>query len=187
MAEIYDYEEHKEAPKIGDNSMARLYGLAQEQKAAEAKVTKIQQELAEAQAELDRIAGRELPDLMQDLRMTEFTLDNGTKISIKESIHTSIPKAKEDEAYEWLENNKHSGVVKRKFEIMFNRDEEAWAKKFQADLAKRKKPVNAKITRKVEPATLKALVTRELEAGKQIPLDLFGVHRRKLSTVEVKS
>jgi hypothetical protein len=187
MTQVYDYEEHKEPPKLGDNSMARLYGLAQKQKEAEALVTALQKQLADAQTALDLIAGKELPELMQELRLSDFTLDNGTKITIKESIHTSIPKARQDDAFKWLEDHGHSGVIKRQFKIAFNRDEEAWANKFQADLAKRKKPVNAVIERKVEPPTLKALVTRELEAGKTIPQDLFGVHRRKLSTVEVKS
>ena len=182
----HDYSEYHDEPKAGSNSMARLSGLARDQKKAEAKVADLQRQLQEAQEELDRIAGRELPDLMQELRLKDFTTEDGVRIEVKESIHTSIPKARQNEAFEWLEKNGHAGMIKRKFVISFNRDEEAWAKKFQADLSKRKKPVQSTIERKVEPPTLKAFVTRELEQGVDIPQELFGVHRRKLTTVEVK-
>ncbi len=181
----HDYSDYT-APTVGSNALARLAGLAHDQKLAEARVARLQQELQEAQDALMLIAERQLPELMMELRMKDFTTEDGIKIEIKESIHTSIPKAKADQAFEWLEKHGQSGMIKRKFEIAFNRDEEAWANKFRADLAKRKKPVHAKIERKVEPATLKAYVTRQLEAGVDIPQELFGVHRRKLATVEIK-
>lgn len=182
----HDYSDFSTTPQIGDNAMARLAGLAREQKLAEARVTELQRQLQEAQEELQKIAEKELPDIMQELRMKEFTTEDGIKIQIKESIHTSIPKARQDEAFEWLETHNQGGMIKREFKISFNRDEESWAKKFQADLAKRKKPVASKIERKVEPPTLKAYITRQLEAGVDIPQELFGLHRRKISTVEVK-
>jgi hypothetical protein len=180
----HDYSEF--ATPIGDNSMARLSGLAKLQKEREQRVAELQRQLQEAQDELEQIAGKELPELMQDLRLENFTTSDGITINIKESIHCSIPKARQDEAFEWLEKAGDDGMVKRKFIIAFNRDEEAWANKFRADLAKRKKPVNAIIERKVEPPTLKSYVTKKLEAGEPIPQELFGVHRRKIATVEVK-
>lgn len=183
---MHDYSDYHDAPTPGSNSMARLSGLARDQKKAEAKVAELQRQLKEAQEELERIAGKELPELMQELRLKDFTTEDGVRIEVKESIHASIPKARQDDAFEWLETHGHAGLIKRKFVVSFNRDEEAWAKKFQADLGKRKKPVHSQIERKVEPQTLKAFVTRELEQGVDIPQDLFGVHRRKLTTVEVK-
>lgn len=187
MTETHDYSEFTEPPKAGDNSMARLSGLARDQKAAEAKVARIQQELAEAQADLDKIAQKDLPELMQELRLKTFTTEDGVQIEVKESIHASIPKIKADDAFKWLEDHNDAGMIKRTVTVAFPRDEEKWAKKFLADMAKRKRPLDAKVERKVEPATLKAWATKKLEAGVDIPQDLFGIHRRKITQVEIKT
>lgn len=180
----HDYSAY--STPIGDNSMARLSGLAHKQKEAELKVAALQKQLQEAQDELEQISGRELPELMQELRLEDFTTSDGIAIKVKESIHCSIPKAREEDAFGYLEEAGDGGLVKRSFVIDFSRDEEGWANKFKADLAKRKKPVRATIKRKVEPSTLKSYVTKKLEAGATIPLELFGVHRRKVTTVEIK-
>jgi len=187
MTETHDYSEFHEAPKAGDNAMARLSGLARDQKAAEAKVAKIQQQLQEAQEELDRIAQKELPELMQELRLKDFTTEDGVTIQVKESIHASIPKSRADESFQWLEDHNNAGMIKRTVTVAFPRDEEKWAKKFLADMAKRKRPLDVKVERRVEPATLKAWVTRQLEAGVDLPQELFGIHRRKITQVEVKT
>lgn len=187
MTETHDYSEFVEPPQTGSNSMARLSGLARDQKAAEAKVARLQQELEDAQKALDKIAQKDLPELMQELRLKDFTTEDGVTIQVKESIHTSIPKARQDDAFGWLEEHNQAGMIKRQVVVSFDRDEEKWAKKFLMDMAKRKRPLNSKIDRKVEPATLKAFITRQLEAGVDIPQDLFGVHRRKITQVEVKT
>lgn len=184
---VPDYSDYKEPPKAGSNSMASLKALARKQKLAEQEVARLEDELAKAKESLKEVSERELPTLMADLQLGSFTTDDGIEISINESIHTSIPKGSEDEALTWLEKHDQSGLIKRSFVIMFNREEEAWANKFKADLAKRKKPVNAKITRKVEPQTLKAYVSKELEKGTDIPQKLFGVFRRKVSEVKIKA
>lgn len=184
---VPDYSDYKEPPKAGSNSMASLKALARKQKLAEQEVARLELELEKAKDLLKEVSERELPTLMGDLQLSKFSTDDGTELEIEESIHTSIPKGSEDEAFTWLEENDQSGLIKRSFVIMFNREEEAWANKFKADLAKRKKPVNAKITRKVEPQTLKAYVSRELERGTDIPQKLFGVFRKKRSIVKIKA
>lgn len=180
----HDYSEF-DKPAVGDNAMAQLLALAKEQVSAQEEVAILQRKLDEAQDRLRKVSEKDLPDLMQELRMTTFSTTDGVSIELNETIHTSIPKAMQDEAFGWLESHDQGGMIKRNFVISFGKDEEAWATKFRADLGKRKKPLAVKIERKVEPPTLKAFVTRQLEAGKDIPQELFGVHRRKVSKVVV--
>lgn len=182
--EAYDYSEFKEKPK--DNVLGQLAGMAQEQKADEALVARLEEELAAAKEKLKTISEVTIPKFMDDCGMKDFTTKDGLRIDIVETIRGSIPKASETQAFSWLEDHNSGRLIKREFKIEFGKDEEAWAKKFQADLAKRKRPLKATVKRAVHPQTLAAYVREQLEAGVAIPLDVFGVYRQRASKVTVK-
>ena len=182
---VPDYSEYKDGP--GDNLLARLSGLAQEQRDAEIAVEQAEEALQKAKDNLRTIRERKLPELMDEAEMTEFTTKDGLKIKVSEQIRAGIPKAKAAQAIKWLEDNGHENLVKRQFVIEFGKDEEGWAKRFAADLKRRKRPLNTKTDRKVHPQTLAAFVREQLQEGVDIPQDLLGVHRQKVSKVEVKS
>lgn len=181
----HDYSQYGDKEPVGDNAMARLTGLAADQKAAETLVEQKMKELENAKAALLKIKEHELPDLMDDLGMTEFKTTEGIKIEVEEHLRGSIPKAHEGEAFAYLENNKHDRLIKREFVISFGMGDEKWAAKFRRDLAQRKKPLNSKVKRVVAPPTLKKFVKEQLEAGVDFPLRLFGVYRQRLSKVTV--
>lgn len=178
------YDEY--APQVSSNSLAALTKLANEQAAKELEVAELQQKLEQAQRELRDIAEVRMPELMDELGMSNFTTTGGYKISIEQQISASIPKAKADEAFDWLDKNEYGGMVKREFAVSFGRDQEAWARKFAADLKKRKQPLNVSVRKKVEPMTLKKFVTDQLMEGNDIPLDLFGVFTRRVAKISHK-
>lgn len=183
----HNYDDHKvDARGPGDNILKALADLAMDQKRAELTVAKAEEALNLAKAELKRIAETDIPKLMDEAEMTEYTTKDGVKIKISEKIRGSIPKANEVKAFEWLKENKHDDLIKREFKIQFNKDEEAWAAKFVRDLNARKKKLAYEVKRAVHPSTLASFVKGQLEAGVDFPLDIFGVFRQRVSEVEVK-
>jgi hypothetical protein len=185
--DIYNYDEHKqEAAGPGDNILASLSALAMEQKRAEVAVAKAEEALALANAELKRISEHVIPDLMDVAKLTEYTSRDGIKIKIGEKIRGSIPKANEEKAFAWLTDQKHDDLIKREFKIQFGKNEEGWAKKFLADLQKRKRPLAFELKRTVHASTLASFVKGQLESGVDFPMDIFGVYRQRASTIEVK-
>lgn len=185
----YNYDDLKQddrAANSKDNILAQLAGLAMDQKQAELAVARAEEALGEAKAELARIAERAIPELMDAAEMTEYTTKDGIKIKVNETVRGSIPKDKADGAFAWLETNGHADLVKREFVIRFARAEEGWAKKFAADLKKRKKQLAYDVKRSVHANTLSAFVKGQLEAGVDFPMDLFGVFRQRVSKIEVK-
>lgn len=184
QTDTFDYSEFKDGP--GDNLLARLSGLALDQKRAEAEVARLEEELKTAQARLRDIAEHQLPALMDEAEMSEFTTKDGIKISVKEVIRGSIPASNASKAFAWLEEHGHDNLIKREFKIEFGKDEEAWAKKFARDLAKRKRPLKVQLKRTVNPRTLQAFVREQLEEGVDIPLNLFGVFRQRFSKIDFK-
>jgi hypothetical protein len=182
----YDYSAFKdETPKLGDNALAAMSKLVQDLAHAEARLAKLEQELLEEKEKIRHLKENQLPTLLEGVGMTKFeTADY--EVSLKDDIQAGISAENESAAFAWLEENGHENLIKRQFVIDFGKDEETWAKKFQADLAKRKKKLNTKTKRIVHNQTLKAFVRETMAEGTAIPLTLFGVHRRKVASVKIK-
>jgi CHAT domain-containing protein len=178
----YDYSNFKEEQPV-DSVLSQIAAKALEQKQTEAEVARLQEELQKAQDKLKDISEFQLPQLMDSIEMTKFTLKDGSEISVQEKIRASIPAAFEKEAFGWLAENKHDHLIKRQFTIEFSRDQEEWAKKFQKELSEREDPLNYKCKRSVHASTLASFVKEQLEEGVALPLDYFGVYRQRFTKI----
>ena len=181
---MHDYSDFKAGP--GDNLLAQIAATALDQKEAEAEVEKCQDALAAAQAKLRTISEVTLPALMDQAEMTTCETREGIVVKVHEKIRGSLPKGRERPAFDWLEEHGHEGLIKREFVIQFGREDEAWARKFEADLRRRKKPVAVARKDTIHPSTLASFVTEQLQNGVAIPLDAFGVHRQRTTKITLK-
>lgn len=177
-----DYTQYM-TPEPGDNALTQLTALAQEQADAEAEVARLQDELAKAQQRLRDVSEFKLPELMEELGMEEFKTRTGLKISVVEKLRGNLSKAKKPKAVEWLDEHGGAALVKRLFTIKFDKGEEAWAKKFAADLKRRKKPVRCEISEDVSTNTFVAHCRRMLEEGEEVPLEELGIYRQRVAKV----
>lgn len=181
--ETHDYGEFKEAPEVGGNLMSALTGLADEQQAAEEEVLRLETLLDEAKKNLKRISEFEIPNLLDGLE-GKIALPDGRTVTVAEKIRASLDSDKKPLAMRWLDDNGHGGLIKRKFTIEFNRDQEEWAKKFEEQLAQSETPLNVKKEHMVHWQTLDAFVREQLETGAEIPLDLIGVFRQRNTKIK---
>jgi len=175
-----DYSKYEDKKELDTNDTT--VKLNQEIEAlvlAAKKVAECEDALRRAQKSYAAIADYRIPELMEAAGYTEggvHTVRDGLSVKWIRAIRASIPVARKSEAYRWLDDNGHGGMIKRSFIISFGRDDEKWAAKFARDLMQRKKPVPLERKDKVEPSTLKAFVKDQLQEGSDLPLDLFGVH-----------
>lgn len=116
-------------------------------------------------SKIDEIQMRIIPDMMRSLGMSQFSLPDGRKVTINQSYFASIPKAKQEEAYRWLVENGHGGVIKEDVFV-------APSLKGQLDVF----GVPYRIERKVSPQTLRSLVRELTETGQNYPMDTLGVY-----------
>ncbi len=186
--EDHDYSKYQTSDIVGDNLMARLEGLAQEQLDAEKLVETMELRLKEAKAVLKFVSEKKLPELVDEAQLGESKIvtPNGIEIKVGEVIRGNIKKENEEEAFAWLEENGDGALIKRTFIIEFNKSEEAWAAKFQRDCAQRKRKLTLKRTKGVHTGTLKSFVGKALNDGVKIPMDLLGVFRQRVAKVKVK-
>lgn len=180
----YDYSEvTQETPADKTKQLSELALLMRE---TELEVEQKEAALKEAKQRFKDIAEVQLPSLMDDLGCAEFTTSNGIKITVREDIRAAIPENFLPQAIGWLEENNHGDLVKREFKILFGRNEEEWAKEFEAMLSQSDRQLNVEVKRGVHPSTLSAFVRGLLEQGEDFPQSLFGVFRQRIAKLKLK-
>jgi hypothetical protein len=112
-------------------------------------------------------------------------LADGSSVEVKPFYAARIPQAKVEEAFQWLRDNGFGDLIKNNVTLTFGRSEDNVAKSLVDELKKKGHNVNQ--TEKVEPMTLKAFVREQIQAGRNVPSDLFGVYvanKTKITTKE---
>lgn len=164
--------------------LSKLQDMAEAQAKAEAEVRRIEADLQKAREHLRDISERQLPDLMDEIGLETFKTRSGLTIKVKETIRASIPKAKAPQAFAWLKAHNFGALIKRSVSIAFGKGEDELADNFVSELES-KYGYDVDDKSNVHPATLSSFVKEKLENGEELPLDLFGVHRQRVTKIEV--
>jgi hypothetical protein len=138
--------------------------------------------LKESEALLSELT---IPNLMQQAGIAMLKLADGSSVEVKPFYAARIPSSKIEEAFSWLRSNGFGDLIKNNVTLTFGRNEDSAAKNLVEDL--RKKGHNVNQTEKVEPMTLKAFVKEQIQQGKNVPSDIFGVYvanKTKITTKE---
>lgn len=156
---------------------------AQQVAALEERIEKGTKLLAELGDKLRELTEKEIPQKFLDNQITGMQVGN-TVIKIDKFYNAKIPEGREDEAFAWLEETGNDVIIKSELSASFGKGEEEKKKREAAVNALRDAHVPFKEKRGVHPMTLKSFVKETMEAGENIPQDLFGVyvgHRAKLT------
>ena len=159
-----------EAPS--SNDLQTLSSLANDLYLAEKNVAQAEETLKAAQQKLRDISEHQIPELMDEIGVSEFTTKSGIKIAVKDNLRVSPPAARREECWDWIEENGYGEIVKRNITVALGINEEERAEELVRVL--RSEGYATAEERRVESSTLKKFVKERLEAGDSIPLDLFG-------------
>ncbi len=139
----------------------------------EDKLAKQEEELKKTKKDVEVLSGDVIPTMMTEMNISKFSLEDGAGVEVKPVYGASIPKAKEEEAFNWLRNNGLGDVIKNMITVSFGRNEDNKAANFAVLAQGQGYQPTQKL--KVEPMTLKALVRERTEKGLEMPTDLFNV------------
>ena len=130
----------------------------------------------------DHISGEVIPTMMSEMGLAELKLHDGSQLKVSTSYKAHISEANKEAAYNWLRNNGLGDIIKNEISVSFGRNEDNKA----ADYAELAKSSGFQPTQKmkVEPMTLKALVRERIEAGKEMPTEIFGVFSENKTTIK---
>ena len=130
----------------------------------------------------DHISGEVIPTMMSEMGLAELKLHDGSHLKVSTSYRATITEANKEAAYNWLRENGLGDIIKNEISVSFGRNEDNKA----ADYAELAKGQGFQPTQKmkVEPMTLKALVRERIEAGKEMPTEIFGVYSENKTTIK---
>ncbi len=134
--------------------------------------------------ELEHISGEVIPTMMSEMGLSHLKLMDGSSVDVKPNYSANITVANREAAFNWLRQNGLGDIIKNEISVSFGRNEDNKA----ADYAELAKGHGFEPTQKlkVEPMTLKALVRERLEAGKEMPTEIFNVFVGNKTTIKRK-
>jgi len=132
--------------------------------------------------EMNRLSGEVIPTMMSEMGLSELKLQDGSHLKVATSYKASITEANKESAFNWLRDNGLGDIIKNEILVSFGRNEDNKA----ADYANLAKGQGFQPTQKmkVEPMTLKALVRERIEAGKEMPTEIFSVFTENKTTIK---
>jgi len=142
-------------------------------KILEDKILKAEDDLKKLKEEADVLSGEVIPTMMTEMNISTLKLADGTAVEVKPIYGASISSERKEEAFNWLRINGLGDLIKNEVTVSFGRNEDNKAIAYANLAAERGYQPSQKL--KVEPMTLKALVRERIEAGKDMPSDLFNV------------
>ena len=165
-------EDRKESLGEVDNAKA-LSDQVTKLQVLEDEIVEQEKKLKELKRNQELLSGEVIPTMMTEMNISTLKLADGSAVEVKPVYGASIPIAKKEEAFNWLRSNGLGDLIKNEVTVSFGRNEDNKAAEY-ADLAQGQgyQPVQKL---KVEPMTLKALVRERIEAGQDMPSDLFNV------------
>lgn len=177
------------APAATDAEIALVRKHAEAALTAAQTMARLEAELTTAQTAFKQTIEHDLPTAMIAARLETWPLPGGARFDLTPIIGAGIPKDATEEAHKWLEDHGHADLIKHRIQILFGRGDESWVKKFLADCAKRKRPLDLARKDWVEPQTLGAFVREQIrnaaaegrDAEEAIPSKIFGIYKATIA------
>jgi ABC-type Fe3+-citrate transport system substrate-binding protein len=141
-----------------------------------------EQVMKDTKKQIEKLSGDIIPTMMSEMGLAELKLQDGSHLKVSTSYRATITEANKESAFNWLRNNGLGDIIKNEISVSFGRNEDNKAAHY-AELAKGQgfQPTQKM---KVEPMTLKALVRERIEAGLEMPTEIFGIFSENKTTIK---
>jgi len=147
-------------------------------------IEKTEESLKEQKKQKDHVSMEVIPTLMSEMGLAELKLVDGSVVTVKPNYSASITVANREAAFNWLRNNGLGDIIKNEISVSFGRNEDNKAADYASLAQERGFQPTQKL--KVEPMTLKALVRERIEAGKEMPTEIFNIFVGNQTTIKRK-
>ena len=141
-------------------------------------------QLKQKKKNLEHVSGEVIPTMMSEMGLSHLKLMDGSSVDVKPNYSATITVANREAAFNWLRQNGLGDIIKNEISVSFGRNEDNKAADYAALATERGYQPTQKL--KVEPMTLKALVRERIEAGKEMPTELFNIFVGNKTTIKRK-
>lgn len=154
-----------------EEKIKSLASMAREQLQLEQSIEDAEKALKDKKDQLQTLSEFKIPELFNELGLSEFKLSNGLKVKVSPFYSGKIT---DESAYDWLEENEHGDIIKGEFIVQYRRPDAPKLQAFQALAASMGLSVVEKMG--VHAMTLKAFIRSQIESGQPLPRELFNVY-----------
>ena len=177
-----DFEKDQEQVIDKTTNINKLADKIQEMQAIQSAIESDEQQLKQKKKHLENLSGEVIPTMLSEMGLSFLKLQDGSSVEVKTNYSATITQANKEKAFNWLRENGLGDIIKNEISVSFGRNEDNKA----ADYAELAKGQGFQPTQKmkVEPMTLKALVRERIEAGKEMPTEIFGVFSENKTTIK---
>ena len=148
------------------------------------EIEKQEEALKQKKKDFEHLSAEVIPTMMAEMGLSHLKLMDGSSVDVKPNYSASITIANKDAAFQWLRDNNLGDIIKNEISVSFGRNEDNKAADYASLASERGYQPTQKL--KVEPMTLKALVRERIEAGKEMPTELFNVFVGNKTTIKRK-
>ena len=172
------------------NELGAITEAAERVLGLEEEIRTLENQLKDKGQTLRKLTEQELPDLMQELNVKDFTLTNGAKIGLVDIVSASIPSAgainrakgdiqeelinRQKRCFVWIRKHFGEALIVSNIEVPFGKNEDKRCSEFKKQLRKEKVFYNESTG--VHPQTLKAFIRECLEKGINVPVEDFKLY-----------
>ena len=181
---MIDFEKDQQNTMKKTDNIQSLADQVEKLNALQKRLELQEQNIKNTKKELAHLSGEVIPTMMSEMGLSHLKLMDGSSVDVKPHYSATITQANKEAAFNWLRQNGLGDIIKNEISVSFGRNEDTRAADY-ADLAK-SHGFSPTQKLKVEPMTLKALVRERIEAGKELPTEIFNVFIGNKTTIKRK-
>jgi hypothetical protein len=181
---MIDFEKDQEQVLDKTTNINKLADKIKELQASQLELQEQEDAIKQKKKDIEHLSGEVIPTMLSEMGLSYLKLQDGSSVEVKTNYSATITQANKEEAFNWLRENGLGDIIKNEISVSFGRNEDNKAADY-AELAKGQ-GLDPTQKLKVEPMTLKALVRERLEAGKEMPTELFNIFVGNKTTIKRK-
>ena len=174
MVEINDIDFEEDQQNIIEKTdIQTLASYCQELQQVEDHIALLEKEVKTQKEKADKIGSEIIPNMLAEQGLSSLKLADGSSIDVRKSYNCTIKKDQMELAYNWLRENGLGDIIKNEVAVQFGKGEDNKAEQLLSLAVQEGYEPTQK--QKVEPMTLKALFRERVEAGLDMPSQLFNI------------
>ena len=181
---MIDFEKDQQNTMKKTDNIQSLADQVEKLESLQKKLELQEENMKNTKKQLEHVSGEVIPTMMSEMGLSHLKLMDGSSVDVKPNYSASISVANKEKAFNWLRNNGLGDIIKNEISVSFGRNEDNKAADYAALAQERGYQPTQKL--KVEPMTLKALVRERIEAGKEMPTEIFNVFVGNKTTIKRK-
>ena len=181
---MIDFEKDQQNTMKKTDNIQSLADQVEKLESLQTRLELQEENIKNTKKQLEHLSGEVIPTMMSEMGLSHLKLMDGSSVDVKPHYSATITVANKEAAFKWLRDNGLGDIIKNEISVFFGRNEENKAADYASLAQERGYQPTQKL--KVEPITLKALVRERLEAGKEMPTEIFNIFVGNKTTIKRK-